>query len=341
MSKNLLPADQVAALAKLLEAPRRAVIITHHNPDGDAVGSALGLARVLKAAGHQTQVVWPNPAPGNLRWMQGHAEAINHTDHQQAAERTVRTAEVLFCLDFNRADRVYALEEALRAATVKVLIDHHREPENIFDIAFSDITASSTCQLVHDVVAELGLDQHIDPEAAACLYAGIMTDTGSFRFPSTTPHTHRVAAHLLERGARPQTVYEAIMEDNTLDRLQLTGFALYERLRVLLGGEATLVALSKGDLERFHFAPGDTEGLVNYGLSIRGVRLAAFLVERADGIKISLRSKGPLPVNEFLATHFQGGGHANAAGGRSTLGMEATVEKLTAELPLFLAQHPA
>lgn len=339
MSHSALPADQVAALAKLLAAPRRISITTHHNPDGDAIGSALALARVLKAAGHRTQVALPNPAPGNLRWMEGYGEAINHIDHKETAEEAVRGAEVLFCLDFNRADRVQGLEAALRAAPVKVLIDHHRDPDTIFDVVFSDITASSTCQLVYDVAEALGMDGRIDAAAASCLYAGIMTDSGSFRFPSTTPRTHRVAAHLLERGARPQAVYEAIMEDNTIDRLRLTGLALHERLQLLAGGEATLITLSKHDLERFNFVPGDTEGLVNYGLTVRGVRLAAFLVERPDGIKISLRSKGDLPVNEFLAAHFQGGGHANAAGGRSTDGMEATVAKLVAELPAFLGKH--
>lgn len=341
MPISTLPAVSVAALAKLLDAPRRTVITTHHNPDGDAIGSSLGLAKVLKAMGHAVQVVLPNPAPANLRWMPGYAEAMDHAADPGRAEQWVREAEVLFCLDFNRADRVYALETALRAAPVKVLIDHHRDPDTIYDVVFSDVTASSTCQLVHDVIMALDQGAYLDADVASCLYAGIMTDSGSFRFPSTTPHTHRVAAHLLEKGARPQAIYGAIMEDNSIDRLRLTGLALHDRLRVLEGGKATLIALSKEDLERFHFVPGDTEGLVNFGLTVRGVRLAAFLVERQDGIKISLRSKGNLPVNEFLSMHFQGGGHANAAGGRSDASLSATVDKLVAELPAFLAKHPA
>lgn len=334
------PAAAVAALAPLLESPKHITITTHYNPDGDAMGSSLALARVMKAWGHQVQVVLPNPAPANLRWMPGHADAIDHESTPGPSEQAVRDAELLFCLDFNRADRVQGLEQALMLAPVKVLIDHHRDPADLFAVAFSDITASSTCQMVHDVLAALGKAGLIDAEAATCLFAGIMTDSGSFRFPSTTPHTLRIAADLLERGARPHAVHAAIMEDNSIDRLRLNGFALHERLELLAAGEATLIALSRADLERFNYVPGDTEGLVNQGLGVRGVRLSAFLAEQRNVVKISLRSKGRLPVNEFLAQHFQGGGHANAAGGRSSDSLEATLDKFRKELPAFLAQHP-
>jgi len=335
------PQETLAALADLLHAPRRIAVTTHYNPDGDAVGSSLALGRVLKALGHSVQVVFPNPAPGNLHWMPGHHQAIDHHTAKQASEQAIAEAEVLFCLDFNRADRVQGLEASLRKAPVKVLIDHHRDPEHIFQVAFSDTGASSTCQMVHDVITGLGHADLIDPGAATCLYAGIMTDSGSFRFPSTTPHTLRVAAFLMERGARPNQVHEAIMEDNTIDRLRLTGYALHERLQVLAGGQAVLIALTLEELERFHYVPGDTEGLVNFGLSVRGVRLSAFLVQRKDGVKISLRSKGNLPVNEFLAAHFEGGGHANAAGGRSAAPLQEAVAKFGQELPGFLEKHPA
>lgn len=340
MNSHPVPAAAIAALNALLDKPRRIAIITHFNPDGDALGSSLGLADVLKALGHTVQVVLPNAAPGNLRWMPGYGLVIDHDTSKEASERAVREAEVLFCLDLNRPDRVQGLEQALRDAPVKVLIDHHRDPDNCFTVYFSDITASSTCQMVHDVITAMGHADLIGKDAANCLYAGIMTDSGSFRFSSTTPHTLRVAADLLERGAVPYLIHAAIMEDNTVDRLRLTGFALSERLQVLDEGTATVIALSKADLDRFHYVPGDTEGLVNYGLSVRGVRLSAFLAERKDVIKISLRSKSNLPVNEFLAAHFEGGGHGNAAGGRSTASLKDTVAMLIKELPAFLAKHP-
>ena len=335
------PSTAVAALAPLLATPQRIAITTHFNPDGDAMGSSLGLAHVLKAMGHTVQVVLPNPAPGNLRWMPGHQDVIDHGSAKEASEKAIADADLLFCLDYNRADRAHELEPFVRQSALKVLIDHHRDPEDIFNVVFSDITASSTCQMVYDVIMALGKGEFIDLDTATCLYSGIMTDSGSFRFPSTTPHTLRVAADLRERGAMPHLIHGAIMEDNTIDRLRLTGFALSERLQVLEGGEATIIALSKADLDRFNYIPGDTEGLVNYGLGVRGIRLSAFLAEQKNIVKISLRSKGKVPVNEFLGEHFEGGGHANAAGGRSHLSLEETVNKLVKELPSFLAKHPA
>lgn len=334
------PPAAMAALAPLLAAPQYIAITTHFNPDGDAIGSSLGLAHVLREMGHTVQVLLPNPAPGNLRWMPGHHEVIDHSSAKETSEKVLADAGLLFCLDYNRADRVHDLELLVRQFPLKVLIDHHRDPEDIFNVVFSDTSASSTCQMVYDVIMAMGKGELIDVDAATCLYAGIMTDSGSFRFPSTTPHTLRVAADLLERGAMPHLIHGAIMEDNTIDRLRLTGFALSERLQVLEGGEGTIIALSKADLERFNYVPGDTEGLVNYGLGVRGIRLSAFLAEQKNVVKISLRSKGKVPVNEFLAEHFEGGGHANAAGGRSLATLQETVDKLVKELPIFLAKHP-
>jgi phosphoesterase RecJ-like protein len=329
-------------LSELLRTPRRIAITTHYNPDGDALGSSLGLLHVLKAMGHHVQVVLPNPAPKNLHWMPGHAGAIDHDTAKTASEKTLAEADLVFCLDYNRADRVHGLEAAVRAASPKVLIDHHQDPDTaLAQVRFSDTSASSTCQMVYDVIVALEQVDRLDAAAATCLYAGILTDTGSFRFPSTSAHTLRVAADLLERGAVPHMIHAAIMEDSSESRLRLLGFALFERMRVYPELGTTVIALSKADLERFHYAPGDTEGLVNYGLSIRGIRLAAFFVERSDAVKISLRSKGKLPVNEFLNAHFQGGGHSNAAGGQTNEALEAAVQRFMKELPGFIRNHPA
>lgn len=324
----------------MLNAQRRIAITTHYNPDGDALGSSLGLAHVLKAAGHTVQVVLPNTAPQNLHWMPGHADTLSHDKAPEASERAIQEAEILFCLDFNKPDRVQGLEAALRAAPVKVLIDHHRDPDDMAQVRFSDVSASSTCQMVHDVVMALGMGQVMGAEAATCLYAGLMTDTGSFRFSITSAHTLRVAADLLERGAVPHLIHAAIMEDNSESRLRLTGFALLERMEVFPELGATLIALSKQDLVRFHYVSGDTEGLVNYGLGIRGMRLSAFFAQRNGTVKVSLRSKGRLPVNEFVGAHFHGGGHANAAGGQIESSLEDAVALFKKELPAFLAKHP-
>ena len=332
---------QLAALRDLLKSPRRLALVTHFNPDGDAVGSTLGLAHVLKAEGHAVQVVHPNPAPRNLHWMPGHAAIINHVADPKACQEALAAADLVFCLDFNRQDRVEGLETALRAASLKVLIDHHRDPEDFARVAFTDVDASSTCQLVHELIQGMGWARHIDAACATCLFAGIMTDSGSFRFPTTGPRTFRAAADLVERGARPEDIHQANLDDNTVERLRLNGYALSEKLELLPGGEAVLITLSQAEHDRFRYVPGDTEGLVNQGLSIRGVRLSAFLAERNGLVKISMRSKGALPVNEFLAGHFQGGGHANAAGGRSGLPLAEATEQFKLLLAPFLAKHPA
>ena len=233
------------------------------------------------------------------------------------------------------------LEDALKAAPTKVLIDHHQEPEAFAQVMFSHTGAPATCQMVYDIVMALGLGGHLGVEAATCLYAGIVTDTGSFRFRSTTAHTMRVAADLIERGVQVDAVHNAIADDNSEHRLRLLGFTLNERLAVYPDMGLAVIALSRDDLKRFHFQPGDTEGFVNYGLSIRGIRLSAFFVEREDMVKISLRSKGSLPVDRLVKEHFDGGGHINAAGGQSTLGLHATVERFMALVPELINAHPA
>lgn len=340
-SLSSTPPQQLALLAKALDRPRRIAITTHYNPDGDAMGSSLGLAHVLKRLGHDVQVVLPNTPPSFLHWMPGYEQAIAHDSRSAASKEAVAGAELLFCLDFNRGDRVSHLEDSVRAAPFRVLIDHHQDPEDFAQITFSDVSSCSTCQMVADILIALGFEEAIDAHAATCLYTGIMTDTGSFRFSSTAPHTLRVAARLMELGAVPDHIVSAVLDDNTEDRLRLLGFALSERMRVLPQYGTALITLSKGDLARFNFKPGDTEGLVNYGLSIRGVRLAAFFVERGDLIKVSMRSKGSLPVNRFLAEHYEGGGHSNAAGGQTKDPLDKAVSRFLEALPSFIATHPA
>ena len=335
------PAAAVASLRELLARSRSIAIVTHFNPDGDALGSSFGLCSVLKKLGHKAIVVLPNTPPQNLQWMPGFTDAVAWDKDKEASERTVRESDLLFCLDFNKPDRVGALEPALRAATTKVLIDHHRHPDTFAAVSFSDIQACSTAQMVFDIVNALGHGELIDAHAATCLYTGIMTDSGSFRFNSTTPHTLEVAAELMKRGVVPERIHEAIMDDNTEVRLKLLGFALNERLTVYQELRTAVIVLSNDDLLRYNYQPGDTEGLVNYGLSIRGIRMAAFIVERPDIVKLSLRSKGALPVNEFLTQHFNGGGHGNAAGGHAKEPLANVVERFLREVPAFLSAHPA
>lgn len=315
-------------------------MVTHYNPDGDAIGSAIGFMHVLRAAGHHAQVLLPNSAPPFLRWMPGYEEALAGDAQREQCLAAIREADAVICLDFNRRDRVGTLEEALRAAPFTVLIDHHQEPEDFAAISFSDTGACATSQMVHDIVEALGWGQRIGREAATCLYTGIVTDSGSFRFGSTTPHTMRVAARLMERGVRITDVHEAIADDNRPDRLRLLGFTLSERMAVLPELATAIISLSLEDLKRFNHQQGDTEGFVNYGLSMRGIRLAALFIERPDLVKVSLRSKGQLPVDGLVREHFHGGGHRNAAGGQAKETLAEAVARFRALLPDFIAQHP-
>lgn len=328
------------ALRELLSAPKRIALVTHYNPDGDAIGSSLGLMHLLRARGHQAQVVLPNAAPAFLRWMPGYSASIAADSQKAQCITALRSADAVIALDFNRRDRVGVLEEALRQAHLTVLIDHHQEPEDFAAIAFSDTSACATSQMVFDIADALGWKELIGPEAATCLYTGIVTDSGSFRFGSTTPHTMRVAAHLMERGVRITDVHEAVNDDNRPERLRLLGFALTERMTVLPELDTAIIALSLDDLKRFGYQQGDTEGFVNYGLSMHGIRLAALFIERPDLVKVSLRSKGQLPVDGLMRDHFNGGGHRNAAGGQAKEPLSAAVDRFRALLPEHLAQHP-
>ncbi len=333
--------ERIAPLRELLATTRRIAITTHFNPDGDAMGSSLGLAHVLRAMGHQVKVVPPNTPPPNLHWLPGHADIIPFDHRPDDATKAMADAEVVFALDFNRTDRVHDLEPALKAAPFKVLIDHHRDPEDFAQLTYSDHSVCATCEMVFDILVALGADGHIGRDAATCLLTGLITDTGSFRYPSTTPHTLRVAAALMEHGVKAGTVHDAVMDDNSVDRMRLLGFTLHERLTVLPDLGTAVIQLSVEDLKRFNYKPGDTEGFVNQGLAIEGIRLAAFFLERPDQVKLSLRSKGALPVDQLARAHFEGGGHANAAGGRGTDGLENMVARFMEVLPEFVRKHPA
>lgn len=333
------PGPQVGELKALLERPRRIAIVTHYNPDGDAMGSSLGLMHVLKELGHTAQVVLPNTPPAFLRWMPGFGNAVALDTDKERALAAISQSEILFCLDFNQTDRVAGLEAAVISGPLKVLIDHHQDPGAFAAIQFSDTAACATSQMVYDILCAMGHGARIGKDAATCFYSGIVTDSGSFRFSSTTAHTMRVAADLIERGVDVAGVHEAINDDNRVERLKLLGFTLNERLTVIPELDTAILSLSKADLARFHFQPGDTEGFVNYGLSIRGIRLAAMFMERQDLVRMSLRSKGDLAVDGFLKEHFHGGGHRNAAGGQSTESLTATIERFRSLLPALIASQ--
>ncbi len=319
----------IPAIKALLSSPKKIVITTHANPDGDALGSSLGLFLYLKRHGHQVNVITPTGYPDFLAWMKSNNEVIvNDESRLPGIKEKIADADVIFCLDFSGLKRINDLGPLVGSSKAKkILIDHHLDPEDFADFSLWDTHSSATAEIVYDFIEGLGGAKDIDADIAECLYAGIMTDTGSFKHPSTTSKTHRVVASLIDAGANTNKVNRAIYDTNSLNRLRFIGYALMEKLVVLDKVKAAYFVITAEEHERFHLKSGDTEGLVNYALSIRNVELAAIIMEKQDEVKLSFRSVGDRAVNKFAAEYFNGGGHKNAAGGRSDDTLEETVSK--------------
>ncbi|MCX2678508.1 bifunctional oligoribonuclease/PAP phosphatase NrnA [Galbibacter sp. EGI 63066] len=321
--------NQINTLKTLLSTPKKIVIIPHKNPDGDAIGSCLGLYHYLKQYGHKLSIVAPNDYPDFLKWMPGEDNILKYEYQTETATRKIKEAEIIFTLDFNSLSRIDDVATVLESFEGDyVMIDHHQAPDGYARFTYSDTSMSSTCEMVYNFIAFMGDTDKISKEIATCLYTGIMTDTGSFRFPSTTSATHRIAAELIDKGAENTQIHNAIFDSNSVEKLHLLGCAL-KNLVELPDYHTVYIALSKEELEQFNYKKGDTEGFVNYGLSLKGVIFAVIFIESAqdDIIKISLRSKGDFSVNEFARKHFNGGGHINAAGGRSEFSLEETTQR--------------
>lgn len=337
MSAPVFIEQQLQAMKSLLSTPKSVVITTHHKPDGDALGSTLGLKIVLENLGHKVTAVLPSEFPGFLSWMTGAEQCVDYLQDPNRARAALRHADLLFCLDFNDPSRVEKMEaDLLQTSCTTVLIDHHLDPKPGFGhLQFSYPSVASTCELLVHMLMSLEVDTHLNRDAAEALYCGIMTDTGSFRFNSVTAATHRVVARLMEEGVRNDDIHAAIYDTSSAWRMRFLGYTLYEKMQVLEEYKTVIFTASQSDMNAFHHASGDLEGIVNYGLAIRGMQVAVFFSERDGLVKISFRSKGMFSVKEIAEKHFEGGGHRNAAGGRSALSLEETVEKFIALLPEY------
>lgn len=313
------------------------VIVPHKGPDGDAIGASLGLFLFLKEKGHNVHVISPNDYPHFLKWLPGNDEVIIYEQSRTQAEKLISEAQVIFTLDFNDLSRCGDMQSSLEnAEAVFVMIDHHQEPSDYADYTYSDAKMSSTCEMVFKFIHKLKLADKITPEIATCLYAGIMTDTGSFRFSSTSSNTHRAVAELIDRGAKNDEIHNNIFDTNSENKLQLLGTAL-QNLKVNKQLRTAYISLSQEELQRHNFKKGDTEGFVNYGLSLEGIIFAVIFIEKENDeiVKISFRSKGDFDVNQFARKHFEGGGHINAAGGKSNLSLNDTIVKFNRILPEY------
>ncbi|MGA9238257.1 DHH family phosphoesterase [Robiginitalea sp.] len=332
--------DLVGPLKALLKTGKRIVLVPHKNPDGDAIGSCLGLQRFLEAHNHSTHVISPNDFPEFLKWMPGAESVINFEKNRGKAEKIMASADLVFTLDFNALNRTGAMEKVLEETTCPfVMVDHHQSPHDYAQVTYSDAQMSSTCEMVYHLIDGLGAAGEIDTQIATCLYTGILTDTGSFKYQATTPTTMRVAAELMEHGAPHTQIHRHIYDTNRVERLQLLGCAL-QNLVILKRYRTAYITLTQEDLNRHNFQKGDTEGFVNYALSLKDVVLAAIFIENKEEgiIKISLRSQGDFSVNDLARSHFNGGGHINAAGGRSEESLKATTTRFERLLPLYEKQ---
>ena len=311
----------------ILNQPFKAVITAHQKPDGDAMGSTLGLYHFLKQLGHEVTVVSPTNWAAFLNWMPAVDQVIDFEANKKEASQIVADADYVFCLDFNILHRTKHLEPVIRdSKALKILIDHHQQPDNqSFAYGISDVKMSSTCEMVYDFIVQSGHSNLINLDIATCLYTGLMTDTGSFRFPSTTASVHKIVAHLKELGLQHAKIHENIYDNSTEGRLKFMGNAFLNRMTVLPEFKTAVMAIPKSDIYKFELKTGDTEGLVNYLLSIEGIKFAAILIDREEERKWSFRSKGNFDVNIFARTHFEGGGHANAAGGSSSKSLDETL----------------
>jgi len=329
--------EQIKQLKALLSEPKKIVIVPHKNPDGDAMGSTLALYQYLKKSGHDATVVSPNDYPQFLKWLPFEETVVKFDQQNAIAIKLIKNAEIIFTLDFNHFSRTGDMEAALKEATADfVMIDHHQQPDTYATVTYSDVHICATCQMVYHTLEMLDATGSIDVDIATCLYTGIMTDTGSFRFRSTSSLTHRVIAHLIDKGADNAFIHQQIYDANSPKRMQLLGNAL-NNLKVLPEFKAAYITLSQEELDAHNYEKGDTEGFVNYALSLRDIKLAMIFIEnKQEGIiKISLRSEGDFSVNEMAREHFHGGGHINAAGGRSDRSMTDTVDYFISILPQY------
>ena len=318
-------------LKNLLSAKQNVVITTHVNPDGDAIGSSVALLNFLIKMGHDVSLIVPNDYPDFLKWMKNDELIINYSNSKNESQEKIKNASLIFCLDFNNLNRINELGDYISDSKAKkVLIDHHLDPIDFYDFKIHDVKASATAELVYNFLIELDSNA-VDKDISEALYTGILTDTGSFKF-SMSPKVHKIVSDLMIRGVDIGFINNKIYDSNSLDKLKLIGYALSEKLEVISNGNAAYIVLSRKDLKDHNFKKGDTEGLVNYALSISNVNMAVLIIETKERIKFSFRSIGQFSVNEFAKKYFNGGGHKNAAGGSLEDKLSVALEKFLKDI---------
>ena len=325
-------------LEQLEKNSGRIIITAHHKPDGDAMGSSLGLYQYFKNAGIDSKVIVPTDYASNLNWLPGNKDVKIYEENTESCDADIANAAYIFCLDFNALTRINEMGKMVRASSATIImIDHHQNPEDFDHERFVEIGASSTCELIYRYINEHLDSTFVDEKVGQCIYTGLITDTGSFRFSSTTSTTIRTAADLMDLGVVPDKIYRSLFDQNRLERLQLLGHLLSNNLEIIEDGKIALGYLSLQDVERFNIITGDTEGFVNYGLGIAGVKMSALFIDRGPIVKMSFRSTDTFPCNIFSSENFNGGGHKNAAGGASHENLQQTIDKFKSAIKNYRA----
>ena len=322
----------IEKLRTALAQSKKLLITTHKSPDGDAIGSSVAWFHFLKAQGKEALIVLPDEPADFLLPFLKNVDFLIYEKDPAKVDTMLADFDLVFCLDYNAPSRVGKQMEALleKVKCKKVMIDHHQNPEEFCEIIISRPEICSTAELIYECIEELGAKDFLNKSCCEAIYLGILTDTGSFRYPSVTAKTHLILAHLLEMGVVHFKIHEEIFDVNTLDKIQLRAYAIANKFEKIPGFPIGLISMSSEELQRFNYQKGDTEGLVNVILSIEGISIALFLMEAKEGIKMSFRSKGAFFVNDFAEKNFSGGGHKYAAGGFSSESLNVTISRFKA-----------
>jgi phosphoesterase RecJ-like protein len=330
----------IASIKRILtEKKINIVIVPHEHPDGDAIGSAIGFAEVLQGFGHQVQIISPSDYPDFIKWFSSKIEITVYNNKKNRAKSIFSQSDVLICVDYNEASRAGKLEKMiLEYRNPKILIDHHPYPANFCDFMVSETQYSSTAELIFDVVNQTGLEKYLNKNAAEALYTGILTDTGSFNHNTSDPNTFKVVSELMKFEIDTKKIQSEVYHNFSVSRMKLLGYCLNQKMVVFPELRTAMISISKKEQDDFNFKTGDTEGFVNYPLSINNIVFSAIFIEKDEIVKASFRSKGDFPVNHFSHDHFNGGGHINAAGGETKLSLEETIKKFTQLLPDYKRQ---
>lgn len=338
MISKVIAEDLISRVREAIGIKNEIVIVSHVGPDGDAIGSSLALWHYLRLIGKSVHIVVPNGFPDFLSWMPGAGEIVIYEKNKAKAEELFLLADLIFALDFNTPTRVDKLEKVLlNSSAPKILVDHHLYPDNFAQIVISYPEISSTSELIFRLICRLGHFDKITLECAQCILTGMMTDTGGFTYNSNQPEIYTIIARLIELGVDKDDIYRKVFNTFSLDRLKLNAFCIYKKLKIYPKYQTAIIALSLDDLNKFNYKQGDTEGIVNTPLSIDGIIFSVLLREDTDKIKISFRSQGTFPANKVAADLFDGGGHLNAAGGESYIGLKESVNKLRSALPNYVS----